>query len=188
MRVTVDVDKKLMADVQKRLGEISKKAPNAVSNALNRAVTNVASNISKEVRKDYVIKAQDIKETITKHKANRSKLSASVVSKGQLTPLDRFKVSPKTVQPKRKKPIKVAVKKTGLKEVLGAFVADINGVKVFERTSKNRLPIRRLFGPSVPQMLENEQIRKKINEEGQATFNKRLDHEINRILEKAGAK
>jgi bifunctional DNA-binding transcriptional regulator/antitoxin component of YhaV-PrlF toxin-antitoxin module len=186
MRVTVNVDEEMMKEVKEKLGDMQHKAPNAISNALNRAVTNVASNISKEVRSKYAIKAGDIKETITRNKSSRPTLSASVVSKGKLIPLDRFKVSPKTVQPKRKKPIKVAVKKEGLKEVLGAFVADINGIKVFERTSKSRLPIRRLFGPSVPQMLNNEEIRKKIEDEGQETFHKRLDHEINRILEKAG--
>lgn len=184
MRVSVGVNKRTMRRVQRKLGDMSRKTPNVVSSALNRAVTNIASNISKEVRKEYFIKAKDVKQTLTKNKSNRSTLSASVISSGETIPLDRFKVSPKTVKPKRKKPIKVAVQKTGLKELVGAFVADINGIKVFERVGDERLPIRRLFGPSVPQMLGNEEIREQIDREGQETFYKRLDHEIKRILDK----
>lgn len=114
-------------------------------------------------------------------------MAAVVRSKGNLIPLDRFKVTPRTVQPKRKKPIKIAVKKNGAKSGGRAFVADINGIKVFKRVNKRRLPINRLFGPSIPQMLDNEEIREKINQEGFDTFNRRLDHEINRILSRGNS-
>jgi hypothetical protein len=184
INTTVKIDRDLLHDVQKRLGSFSNKAPNAIANALNRAITTVASHVSREVRKEYNIKAKDVKATLKKVRATRANLSAMVSSQGEVVPLDRFKVSPKTPQPKRKKPIKVAVKKTGLKPLLGAFVADINGIKVFKRVTKHRLPIQRMFGPSIPQMLGNEEIRNKINREGEKMFYKRLDHEINRILSK----
>lgn len=182
MNVVVTTDTQMLNDVRERLGTFSNKAPNVISRSLNRAVTNVSSNVSKEVRKQYVIKASDIKGTLSKTKASKANMSAIIRSRGELTPLDRFKISPKTVQPKRKRPIKVSVKKDGLKTVLGAFVADIHGTKVFKREGKKRLPVTRLFGPSVPQMLNNEEIRLKINKEGRETFERRLDHEINRIL------
>lgn len=181
MRVIVEVDEQMIRTVEKRLGEMSNKAPNAISNALNRAMTNVASSIKKEVRKEYIIKAKDVETTLIRRKATRKTLSAAVYSRGSPIPLDRFKVSPRTVQPKRKKPIKIAVKKDGLKESLGSFVADIHGIKVFRRRTKKRLPIDRLFGPSIPQMINNK-VAEKINEDGRTTFQRRLDHEINRIL------
>lgn len=186
MRVIVDVDRKILKDVEKRLGEFHKKAPNAISNALNRAATNVNSNIKKEIRAQYVIKAGDITKygNLVKTNANSGKLSAVVKSTGGVIPLDKFKVSPKTVNPRRKTPIKIGVKKSGLKKVMDAFVADANGIKVFQRTGKERLPIKRLFGPSVPQMLGNEKIKKSIEKEGQETFQKRLDQNIKNILEK----
>lgn len=184
MRPTVDIDRELLEDIIDRLGTMSNKAPQVISSALNRALTNVASNISKEVRQDYNIKAADIKSTLDKTRASKSNLSAIVRSRGNLIPLDRFKVSPKKVAPKRKSPIKIGVKKDGVKPLKGAFVSDISGIKVFKRQGKTRLPIDRLFGPSVPQMLKNEEIRERINREGQETFYRRLDHEINRILER----
>lgn len=184
MRITVDVNDAFVESVANRLGTFHKQAPNAISRALNRAATNVNSNIKKEVRKEYNIKARDINNTLKKTRATKSDLRAAVISTGSPLGLDKFKVSPKTVNPKRKTPIKIGVKKGSLKRVMGAFIADINGPKVFRRVTKKRLPIERLFGPSVPQMLGNENVVNVIEQEGQKTFHKRLDHEIERILEK----
>ncbi|WP_106494888.1 phage tail protein [Lentibacillus sp. Marseille-P4043] len=188
MRATVEVDEKMIREVQKKLGDFQKQTPSAISKAINRAVTNINSNVKKEVRKGYNIKAGDIGATLTKTRATKSALRAKVQSSGELIPLDRFKVSPKTVNPKRKSPIKIAVKKSSVSAVMGAFVADINGRKVFQRTGDSRLPIKRLFGPSVPQMIGNDEVHKEIEKQGQETLKKRLDHEINRILEKGKGK
>lgn len=182
MRVVVDLDQRMLKDVQQKLGAFSNRAPNAISNAINRAVTNVNSNIKKEVRKEYIVRAGDIQATLKVERASRASLSGKVKSTGNPISLEKFKISPKTPNPKRKAPIKAAVKKGSLKTVLGAFVADINGAKVFERKSSERLPIKKLFGPSVPQMINNEGIRMQIEQEGHQTFNNRLGHEINRIL------
>lgn len=183
---SITVDTEMLEEVRQRLGEMERKAPNAISNSLNRTVTNIATNVSKEVRKEYNVKATDVKDTLRKRKANHSDLSAEVRSTGQVLPLDRFKVTPKTVNPKRKKQLKVAVKKDGVKQILGAFVTNLNGIKIFIREGDDRLPIDRLFGPSVPQMLGNEGTVENINIQARDTFEKRLEHEINRILERSG--
>lgn len=182
MSVRIIVDDDAIKAVERRLGEFSHKAPNAISNALNRSVSNISSNISKEVRKDYHIKTADVKETLNIFKANRSKLSAEVKSRGGTIGLDKFKVGPKTVNPKRKSQLKIAVKKNGVKQILGAFIANLNGTKVFTRDTKKRLPISRKFGPSVPQMLGNEATVERINQQAHETYENRLNHEINRIL------
>ena len=181
------MDHRLIREVQERLGSFSKKAPNVLASSINRTVTNISSNVTKEVRKDYNVKAGEIKATLSKTKASRSSLSGIVKSRGELIPLDRFKVSPRSVQPKRKKPIKIAVKKGSMKDAIGAFVAEINGTKVFKRETKKRLPIKRLFGPSIPQMIGNQTRIENINREGYEMFNRRLDHEINRILSRGSS-
>lgn len=183
MRVVVDVDQATVKYVQMRLGEFSKRAPNAISNAINRGVTNVNTNIRKEIRKEYHIKAGDINVTLTKQRANRGSLTGAVLSEGHLIGLEKFKVNPKTINPRRKNPLRVAVKKSGGSTVGGAFIADHYRPKLFMRNTNKRLPIRRLFGPSVPQMLGREDIRDFIVRDGHDTFERRLQHEINRILE-----
>ena len=182
MTARIVIDDQALKEVQQRLGPLAEKAPNAISNALNRAVTNVSSNITKEVHKDYHIKAADVKETLKIFKANRSNLSAEVKSRGKTIGLDKFKVSPKTVNPKRKSQLKIAVKKDGVKQILGAFIASLNGTKVFTRDGKNRLPITRKFGPSVPQMIGSDETSEKINHQAYVTYETRLNHEINRLL------
>lgn len=184
MKLSIKVDKNKISEVERELGAYYKQAPNALYRALNRAATNVNSNIKKEVRKKYNIKAGDVNDTLTKTKASKNNLSATVRSSGELISLDKFKVSPKTVNPKRKSPIKVGVKKDGVKVLMGAFVADIHGAKVFKREGKERLPIKKLFGPSVPQMIGNEEVKKEIENKGQETFDKRLEYEIDRIMKR----
>lgn len=180
--INVEFDRRTLREIENRIGPFTRRTPSAISNAINRAVTNVNSNIKKEVRKEYNIKAKDIQSTLTKTRATKTNLTGEVVSSGDLIALDKFKVSPKTVNPRRKTPIKIGVKKDGLKPVLRAFVTDINGLKVMERKGKPRLPINRLFGPSIPQMIDNDGVREKIIQEGQQMFLNRFDHEINRIL------
>ncbi len=52
----------------------------------------------------------------------------------------------------------------------------------FSRTSAKSLPIKQLYGPSVPQMIKNEKIMKAINDDANETLQKRIDAEINNLL------
>lgn len=180
--ITVDADK--LKEVEKRLGNYSKQAPAVISRALNRAAMNVKSNASKKAREVYRIKAQDVNKTFKINRASRNNLSASVVSSGGSIGLEKFKTNLKDPTAKKPRVFKAAVKKQGgLKQILRGFVADISGVKVFQRTSKKRLPIQRLFGPPVPQMVSNPEVQHFIESQAAETFEKRLDHEIKRVME-----
>lgn len=179
---TIRVDENIIRDIQAQLGEYENKAPRVIANALNRTMSNMATNINKEVRSRYNIKAADVKETLVKKRATPSDLSAGVKSKGGVIGLEHFKVMPKKVQPKRKSPIKTAVKKESPKKLHDAFVADVTGLKVFVRNSAKRLPIRRLYGPSIPQMLKNNVVQHEIQAKAEDMFRQRLTHEISRLV------
>ena len=180
--ITIDAIK--IKEVEQALGQYKNKAPTALSRAINRAAANAKTNASKKVVEKYNIKAKDVKATINITKANKSSLGSVVKSVGERIPLIKFKVSPSTPRPKNPpKILKVSVKKGGLKELVGAFVADVNGNKVFKRTSKSRLPIQQLYGPAVPQMLGTDNTREYIENEYTKVFDQRLDHEIKRIME-----
>jgi Prophage minor tail protein Z (GPZ) len=196
--ITIDAHK--LQEVEERLGQYRKKAPVALYRAINRAAENLKSNAAKEVRNTYVIKAGEVKSTITISRATSKRIAAAVISRGHALGLEKFRLRP--AQPRHKKPpksLKVQVRKdTGLKNLLGAFVASVQGNKVFERAKgrtrrKKRsdgqwteLPIKRLFGPPVPIMLENEGVRSKLEAEAAKVFEKRLEHEIKRTLEGNG--
>lgn len=186
MSVRISIDETNLEAVAERLGEFRNKAPNACASALNRSLTNVSATLKKEVRAKYHVKAGDIAATLKTKRASAAKLSAEVRSSGSPISLEKFKVSPKTINPRRKSQLKIAIKKNGTKQILGAFIANINGIKVFKRVAKPRLPIEKLFGPSVPQMAGEDSIVDNINTKAAQTYEQRLGHEINRLLARLG--
>ena len=186
MRIVVDDDE--LKRVRQQLGELQHKAPNVISRALNRSLTNINTTIRKGVRTKYTVQATDVKDRLDSVRASPSKLAAKVTAKGRPIGLDKFKVSPKTVNPRRKKQLKISVKKGSAKEILGAFIGNQGNEKVFIRDGKPRLPISRLFGPSVPQMIGNNEVVEQINQSAYETYHKNINYEINYLLGKMGAK
>ena len=69
-----------------------------------------------------------------------------------------------------------------------AFVARFKSghTGIFERTggvtSRDKDEIQELYGPSVPQMLGNDEVANKVIEDTMETFDKRMEHEITRLL------
>jgi hypothetical protein len=180
----ITIDANTIREVESQLGEFKSKAPTVIARELNRAGANAKTNAAKKAREEYIVKASEIKNSITVSKATKSSLGTRVVSKGERLGLHKFKVSPKTPRPQKPpKSLKVSVKKSSGKKLLHAFIADINGGKVFERTSAARLPIRMLYGPAIPQMLGNVSVSNYIGTEAARVFDERLEHEINNILE-----
>lgn len=188
MRIDISVPERQLNAIEQQLEHIPRQTPHIVRRALNRSLTTMQTAAKKEVRTRYHIKAGDIQSHLTSEKATTSNLQVRLAGKGSAIPLDRFKYSPKTANPKRKKAINVAVKKNGNKALPGAFLTDLSGNKIFKRLGKKRLPIERLYGPSVPQMMENENIPNLVTDEGMKTFDTRVNHEVSRILERGGTR
>lgn len=64
-----------------------------------------------------------------------------------------------------------------------AFIAPVFGqTAVFERVGAPRFPVRQLFGPSTGHMMQNEQVAEQMSETIQDTFDKRVEHELLRVL------
>lgn len=166
-----------------------------MSRALNRAVKNMATNAKREISKNYEINQKIVGDTLKINQAKRNKLYVQLTSTGYKMGLNKFKYSPKKPNPSNPpKEIKISVKKGNQHRFRHVFVANLNGFKLFERTGKFRVAskgshkgkkrenIKRLLGPAVPQMLNNPKVRKVVVKEGQNTYRKRLEHEINRVL------
>lgn len=178
--ITINANK--LKEVEKELGQYKDKAPVALYRALNRAAANAKTNVSKKAREKYNVKAKDVGSTIKIVNANKGSLRAIVQSTGERLPLIKFRVSPSSPRPKNPpKVLKVEVKRGGLKALVGAFVANVNGNKVFKRTTSKRLPIEQLFGPAVPQMIGSGSVKEFVESEATKIFDQRLDHEIQRI-------
>ena len=172
-------------DVEKRLGNMKKNAPTVVSRAINRAIQNVKKNMGKETSERYFITSGEVKKTVNVTKATKSRLQAAAISQGAGIALSKFKVNPKTPVRYRgasrsPKVYRAGVKKAGgVKPLDGnpkSFVAVMKSghVGVFSRTSAKSLPIKQLYGPSVPQMVKTLWIR------STATQTKRFKSELTR--------
>ena len=160
-------------------------APNKVFyNVINRALTTVRSQSGKLVAATYQMKQIEIKikYNMRLKRATEGDLAGQIEFAGTVIPLMKFKVSPK--EPRQKTVSVSVLRESGGKRLESAYVADLGryGVGVFERLTSRRATSQQLFGPSVAHMVENENVLERVEDSAQGTVDKRLEHEISRIL------
>jgi len=154
-------------------------------NAINRALGTVRTTAGEQIREVYAISQRDLRaeSNIRLKKANRNDLVGEISFAGCKIPLYRFNVSPK--QPTRGLKVKAAVLKTRSQvEFEQAFIARMQSghIGMFERKASKRLPIKEFLGPSVADMAGNSVVLEQVENAAQETINKRIDHEMTRIL------
>ncbi|WP_094607736.1 hypothetical protein SPSIL_009020 [Sporomusa silvacetica DSM 10669] len=166
------------------LGGIKDALPRAQSNAINRSLTSARAEAVRSVTKDYIIAAGEVRKTMVIKNANPSNPLGAIRSSGSPIALSKFDINPK--RPGKRVAVTVRVKRSGgRKPIKKAFVAGVGSghTGVFVRAGKARYPLKQLYGPSIPQMVGNENVMKSVEEKATETLDKRLEHEINRILE-----
>lgn len=161
-----------------------------VSRALNRAIKGVSTDSVKLVREDYNVKARTIREGIKVRRATGKVLEGAAVVSGRRIPLLQFSARP--AKPGGRKPLKgVSVQvKHSRKTIRHAFVARMKTghTGVFQRETPSRLPIAEKFSYAVPEMLDQPETIKVLEENAINRFNKALDQEINYAFQKMGAR
>lgn len=186
MAINLKIDDSELKKTIKQLSGVPKEIPRAAASAINRTLTFTRKRVNQEVRKTYNIKSGDITKTLEIHKANASNLSASIISKGGRLTLGRFGRSVGSW--KKGKKIKVKVKKTGIKVVNTnpkAFIAGLTGNShIVKRVGKSKYPIKVLHTLSVPQMISNENVSEKVQQEASEKLQERIEHEVEYRLSK----
>lgn len=166
------------------LGGIPNGVNKAVYSTINRALITLRSTSGKLIRGTYNIKASDIKtnQNMRMKRATLQDVEGTVLFAGTVIPLIKFGVNPK--EPARKKVSISVLRAQGGKRLQSAYVANLGryGVGVFERLTSKRESSQQLYGPSVAHMMENEDVLNKAEAAAQETINKRIEHEITRIL------
>ena len=86
--------------------------------------------------------------------------------------------------PKQRTLVKASVMKGSGTAFEHAFIADMQSghTGVFERETSKRFPIEELMGLSAAQMIGNDKVIKDVEKDAQETVNKRIEHEIDRLL------
>ena len=173
----ISIEAKNLEYAQQMLGGAPKEIEQAAANAINRTITKIKTQTSKSIRKNYVVKASDVKSTLNIRRASRAKLHGVVASRGRPMLLTAFRV-----RANKRGPVKVQVRKqSGAKAVPGLFIGISRKgyTGAMQRTQrKARYPLRIPYGPSVPQMFGSENVIGELTPLAEATLNERFLHEV----------
>ena len=178
--IKVVLDEKMFNDANKFISIAPKKVPIIISRSLNRALDMTKAEQTRKARDIYEIKVGKLREDYKVKKSDPGNLFGEIVSSGSPLALEHFRLSSRR---RSRNPLKVAVKKGGMKSLGQGFIAHHDGHGgAFARVGGNSLPIERLYGPSAPQMLGEENILEHLTGYSQEKFSERFEHEFEREM------
>jgi hypothetical protein len=144
--------------------------------ALNKVADNVRVGASRAIREKRALSAKTVRESMQIRKATRTDLKSTLVVTGRPIPLREYKARPTRagvtveVTPGDRKLIEHQGNK--------AFIVEGLGKHVFAREGGSRLPIKKLFGPSLPATFVSEQVERQWVEIAKDSMIKRMSDEV----------
>ena len=182
--IVVDVAEDSLDKVSKLLAGISGGVYKAVGSALTRAAAAGRTAAKQPVTREYAISQSEFlaRTKNINHFVRNSSGGISVVFgfRGNVIPLTRF-----DTRVNNSGQVVTKVKRSGAAATLDrAFTAQMGGHRgVYERVGVKRFPVEELYGPATPQMMySNEEVMDEIEDKMAETYEKRIDHEILRVL------
>lgn len=168
------------------LSGVPKGAEKAITSVIRRANSTVRTEVVRGISSVYAISRQNVRAETTIHVRTRKTdggVIGTVSFAGYKIPLYRFNVSP-TIPVQRATVSAAVLKDNGQTPFVHAFIAKMRSghTGMFERDGTKRLPITEFMGPSTAQMAGNSVILEQVEEKAQTVVNKRIEHEITRIL------
>ena len=174
-----------------RLWGVRGGAYRAAASAINRTLPGVRTDATRLVTQAYMVKSTLARQSLSITKATAANLQGIVQSRGSTIPLAGFRVAPSRVTSKRPKGgLSVSVRRGGGGKIGNAFIVNrlnvgggfgrITGPAI--RIGGPRLPIRPLYGPSVPAMLTQESQLRPLEEMAGKRLFAAMAHEIKRLV------
>ncbi len=158
------------------------KAKGALSRSINRTIQGVRTDSVKNVRENYNVKAASVRKGFSFKKANRRNSNASALIRGSRISLREFGARPNSLRSRPKVGLSVRVGRQR-KTIRGSFFS--KGKHVFRRSEKTRLPIEKLLGPSIPQMMNNIDVVSNVEKSAVERFEKNFKHEMSREIQRS---
>ena len=182
--LTVDIAEDSLDRVTKLLAGISGGVYKAVGSALNRAAAAGKTAAKQPVTREYSISQSEFLSQTRNinHFVRDTGGGLTVVFgfRGNVIPLMKF-----NTRVNNNGQVVTQVKRSGAAATLDrAFTAQMGGHRgVYERVGAKRFHVEELYGPATPQMMySNEEVMDEIEAKMAETYEKRIDHEILRIL------
>ncbi len=174
----------------------------AVMRSINRSLSSGKTALAKGIRKTYTVKLEALNDAISVKRASKSHLEGSINAKGKTLSARHFAHDPegKSTTGSSRRKIRLAVYKgrggalkTGFawdggwesgKHAIYVRVGEkVRASKGYHQGKKYKVEkIKKVSGPSVPQMGGNEGISESVQQRVQEMFEKRLAHETEYLL------
>jgi hypothetical protein len=151
----------------------------ATVRALNRALTTGRAEMARLIAADLGLRIGETKkEAISVEEATPTRLSVRLVASRRRLPLKEFNARGSMPSRGKGRGVSYRIGSGGRGRVENAFLARMASghIGVFKRTTKKRLPVIELFGPSIGRVFE--QHRPAVVDVMREAFNARLDHEL----------
>ncbi len=165
-----------MAMVNLFVNDAPKRVIIVASRALNRVIGSVKSKQIQDAKEKYTLLNSMYYNGVTLSKSTPGNLEASVNAQGSPISLEYFKISSKKRINRNK--LIVEVKKGQAKSLGDAFIGYYHKGTVFQREGAERVPLKTLYGPSLPQMFGEQSIIQKLLLFSNDKFNERFEHEF----------
>ena len=163
----------------------------ALALAVNRTLAQTRAEAIRQAMAQYAVKRKSLLDAIRTRPASASAPSAELTFTGPRIPLMQFIVKPSGPisfkgKPRQGRPqLYVQVRKDGGGPAKGLFVANMGKEPaVYKRKTPKRFPVSAEKGPSIVSMVGNETARQAIQEKAREALEKRIDHEMNRLMQK----
>lgn len=155
----------------------------ATYSALKRAGDTAKTQSGQFAAQEYTIRKSDFMSNVSQKTHISSEgggvISLSISYAGNVLPLLTFRT-----KYSRSGKLETQVKREGVSTMLDrVFAARVYGpLRAFERVGRERFPIQQKYGPSTAHMMQNPVVIQKMDQTIQETFDRRLEHEITRVL------
>lgn len=150
----MQINIRLDSEARDLLNAFPERVKVAASRAVNRALAGINTDSSKIIRQRYNVKKRDISIGVRSFKATKSRLEGRIDFGGKPIALEKFNPNPKRyTKNKPKQGISVEIRR-GKKTLFRSSFMSRAGV-IYVREGKDRLPIKKLYGPRIYQMIDS---------------------------------
>lgn len=166
----------------------------ALVRSINRVSAKSRTQVSREVRAEYNIKARDINNALTIYRAKRGNTEALLLYAGSRIGLHKFTPRVRTVRTtttrwgNTRKQVRVRVHK-------GDSLSPVNAGKgiegfmspdglIFARVGLKRNPLKFMAGPSIAQMVDKETVLDRVNDMMGVELPKEFNHNMDFYLQR----
>lgn len=128
------------------------KFPIASARALNRAGGSMRTLQAREMSKDLRLKVGTVREELKLTKATKERQAVQLSVSGRRLPVEKFNARGPLPSMGKGRGVRANLPGGRYPHAFRARMPRSGHVGVFQRLGKDRLPIRELFGPSLPQV------------------------------------